>query len=64
MHVLDDTVTEADVMGALNALASLWDELLPAKQAWLVNLLIERVDTRKDGRKAHQCASQIGFQQK
>lgn len=36
--------TEADVREALQALDPLWDELFPAEQARLVQLLVERVD--------------------
>jgi DNA invertase Pin-like site-specific DNA recombinase len=38
------TITEAEVREALVALDPLWDELFPAEQARIVQLLVERVD--------------------
>ena len=45
----DEDVTEAEVSEALNALDPLWDELFPAEQARLVQLLVERVEIEVDG---------------
>ena len=45
----DDGLTEADVREALQALDPLWDELFPAEQARVLQLLIERVEVRPDG---------------
>jgi site-specific DNA recombinase len=44
-----DDVTEAEVREALLQLAPLWDELFPAEQARIVQLLVERVDLRMHG---------------
>lgn len=40
---------EADVREALERLDPLWDELFPAEQARIVQLLVERVDVSLDG---------------
>jgi hypothetical protein len=40
---------EADVRAALERLDPLWDELFPAEQARIVQLLVERVDVSPDG---------------
>jgi hypothetical protein len=40
---------EADVREALERLDPLWDELFPAEQARIVQLLVERVDVSPDG---------------
>jgi DNA invertase Pin-like site-specific DNA recombinase len=40
---------EADVREALERLNPLWDELFPAEQARIVQLLVERVDVSPDG---------------
>ena len=45
----DATITEAEVREALQRLDPLWDELFPAEQARIVQLLVERVDVRADG---------------
>jgi DNA invertase Pin-like site-specific DNA recombinase len=45
----DDRVTEADVRKAFERLDPTWDELFPAEQARLVQLLVERVDVKTDG---------------
>ena len=45
----DDGLTEADVREALQSLDPLWDELFPAEQARVLQLLIERVEVRPDG---------------
>jgi DNA invertase Pin-like site-specific DNA recombinase len=42
-------LTEAEVHEALNRLDPLWDELFPAEQARIVQLLVERVDVGTDG---------------
>ena len=42
-------IDEADVRDALNQLDPLWDELFPAEQARIVQLLVERVDVSPDG---------------
>jgi site-specific DNA recombinase len=44
-----DGLTEADVREALERLASLWDELFPAEQARIVQLLVKRVDIAAEG---------------
>lgn len=44
-----DELTEAEVRQALEAVDPLWDELFPAEQARIIQLLIERVDVRTDG---------------
>ena len=44
-----DGLTEADVREALHRLDPLWDELFPAEQARIVQLLVERVDISPDG---------------
>jgi site-specific DNA recombinase len=42
-------LTEADVREALERLDPLWDELFPAEQARIVQLLVERVDIAAEG---------------
>jgi hypothetical protein len=42
-------ITEAEVREALFRLDPLWDELFPAEQARIVQLLIERIDISPDG---------------
>ena len=42
-------LSEADVREALERLDPLWDELFPAEQARIVQLLVERVDIRTEG---------------
>ena len=44
-----DGLSEADVRNALERLDLLWDELFPAEQARVVQLLVERVDISLDG---------------
>jgi site-specific DNA recombinase len=44
-----DNVTEAEVRQALEQLDPIWDELFPAEQARIVELLVERLDVREDG---------------
>ena len=43
------TSSEAEVRDALHTLDPLWDELFPAEQARLVQLLVERVEIAVDG---------------
>ena len=45
----DEDVTETEVRDALHALDPLWDELFPAEQARLVQLLVERVELGVEG---------------
>jgi hypothetical protein len=47
-HSMGD-ITEAHVREALVHLDPLWDELFPAEQARIVQLLVERVDVSPDG---------------
>jgi len=42
-------LSEADVRDALHRLNPLWDELFPAEQARIVQLLVERVDISPHG---------------
>jgi site-specific DNA recombinase len=44
-----DGLTETDVREALERLDLLWDELFPAEQARIVQLLVERVDISTEG---------------
>jgi site-specific DNA recombinase len=44
-----DDINEAEVREALNRLDPLWDELFPAEQARIVQLLVKRVDVSPDG---------------
>jgi hypothetical protein len=44
-----DGLTESDVRTALQRLDPLWDELFPAEQARVIQLLVERVDVAPDG---------------
>jgi hypothetical protein len=44
-----DNVTETEVRDALVQLDPLWDELFPAEQARIVQLLVERVDIQENG---------------
>jgi DNA invertase Pin-like site-specific DNA recombinase len=44
-----DEISEADVREALERLDPLWDELFPAEQARIVQLLVDRVDVSPDG---------------
>ena len=44
----DNAVDDAEVVEALQALDPLWDELFPAEQARIVQLLVERVDVAPD----------------
>lgn len=44
-----DNITEAEVRDALIQLDPIWDELFPAEQDRIVQLLVERVDVLQDG---------------
>lgn len=44
-----DGLSEAEVREALEGLDPLWDELFPAEQARVVQLLVERVDVGQEG---------------
>jgi site-specific DNA recombinase len=44
-----DDITEDEAREALLQLDPLWDELFPAEQARIVQLLVERVDLRMHG---------------
>jgi hypothetical protein len=44
-----DDITEDGIREALTQLDPLWDELFPAEQARIVQLLVERVDIRMRG---------------
>ena len=44
-----DTITESEVRSALERLDPLWDELFPAEQARIVQLLVARVEVGRDG---------------
>jgi hypothetical protein len=45
----DATITERDVREALDRFDPLWEELFPAEQARIVQLLVERIDVTLDG---------------
>ncbi|MET3791810.1 recombinase family protein [Aquamicrobium terrae] len=45
---LDSTISEADIRDGLMRLDPMWDELFPAEQARIVQLLVERVDVGTD----------------
>ena len=47
-HDEDAEITEAEVREAIERLDPLWDELFPAEQARIVQLLVERVDVGVD----------------
>ena len=42
-------LTEAQVREALHSFEPLWNELFPAEQARIVQLLVDRVDVAPDG---------------
>jgi len=44
----DSTISESDVREALQQMDPLWEELFPAEQARIVQLLVERVDIGSD----------------
>jgi site-specific DNA recombinase len=41
-------MTESEVRDALQSFDPLWNELFPAEQARIIELLVERVDVRAD----------------
>jgi site-specific DNA recombinase len=45
----DPAISETEVREALQRFDPLWDELFPAEQARIVQLLVERVDIHEDG---------------
>ena len=45
----DGTIGEGEVRSALSDLDPLWEELFPAEQARIVQLLVERVEVAPDG---------------
>jgi len=45
----DGTITEEQVRAALVEFSELWDELFPAEQTRIVQLLVHRIDIRPDG---------------
>jgi hypothetical protein len=45
----DDGITEAEVRKALLNLDPVWDELFPAEQDRIIQLLVERIDVHPDG---------------
>ncbi|ALK08975.1 recombinase family protein [Blastochloris viridis] len=45
----DERINETEVREAFERLDPLWDELFPAEQARIVQLLVERVDVKTDG---------------
>src|SRR5258708_4012681 len=45
----DKGLAESEVRGALFEFEPLWNELFPAEQARIVELLVERVDLQPDG---------------
>jgi len=45
----DENISEADVREALHDLDPLWDELFPAEQTRVLQLLVERVEVHPDG---------------
>ena len=44
-----EQLTEAQVREALHSFEPLWNELFPAEQARIVQLLVDRVDVAPDG---------------
>jgi len=50
---VDRTITEAEVRDAIERLDPVWDELFPAEQARIVQLLVERVDVGPAGLDIH-----------
>src|SRR5688572_10756338 len=48
-RTIDGDITEAEVRDALHRLDPVWEELFPAEQARIVQLLVERVDVNLDG---------------
>jgi site-specific DNA recombinase len=50
---VDPTITEAEVRDAIERLDPVWDELFPAEQARIVQLLVARVDVGPTGLDIH-----------
>ncbi len=48
-HRHDGSITEDEIRKALSEFDIIWEELFPAEQARLIQLLIQRVDIRLDG---------------
>jgi len=48
-RLLDGGITEAEVREALLNLDPVWDELFPAEQTRIIQLLVERVEVHPDG---------------
>ena len=46
---MDPSVTEQEVLEALERVEPLWDELFPAERTRIVRLLVDRVDIRAEG---------------
>lgn len=44
----DKGITERDVRGALLEFEPIWNELFPAEQARIIELLVERIDLQPD----------------
>jgi site-specific DNA recombinase len=49
MQDADAAISENDVLEALQRLDPVWEELFPAEQARILQLLVERVDVSLDG---------------
>jgi site-specific DNA recombinase len=45
----DGTIGEGEVRSALSDLDPVWEELFPAEQARIVQILVERADVKADG---------------
>ena len=48
-QAIDPDVTETEIGAALQSFDPLWEELFPAEQDRIVQLLVERVDVHRDG---------------
>ena len=48
-HKADNQLDESDIRSALLEFEPLWNELFPAEQARIVELLVERVDLQPEG---------------
>ncbi len=55
-----EEIGEAEAVDALRRLDPVWDELFPAEQARIVQLLVERIDVRVDGITVHLRAEGLG----
>lgn len=53
LHAADDTVAERDVRAALTRLDEVWDELFPAEQGRLLQLLVKKAVLLPDGLDIH-----------